>query len=120
MFGRSPRWPSRSGEGGTFVHGVVIDLFETIRVEEDCRFVFPPPAEERRGGLLSSYIPLNRQKGAKRDRMTSRRPLGSRQKSIQEVFWSKQAWVSRASSRGRDRIKRPNLGGSKSTPKVPQ
>src|SRR6266404_2179874 len=61
-----------------------------------------------------------RQKGAKRDRMTSRRPLGSRQKSIQEVFWSKQAWVSRASSRGRDRIKRPNLGGSKSTPKVPQ
>jgi len=45
--------------------------------------------------------------------MTSRPPAGRSAKSIHGVFWSKQAWVSRASSRGRDRIKRPNLGDRK-------
>src|SRR5229473_1222894 len=52
--------------------------------------------------------------------MTSRRPLSSRQKSIQEVFWSKQAWVSRASPRGQRQDKETEPRGSKSTPKVPQ
>jgi hypothetical protein len=52
--------------------------------------------------------------------MPPRPPQGGRQRASMEVFWSKQAWVSRASSRGRDRIKRPNQGDRKVPQKYPK